>query len=89
MKMKEAEQIINGEIEGFMVSFEWKEGGILRSDYFPEKHAGEPLIKTEKEAWMLASEFARKTRGKVVSLYVVDSSFKPVANYRLKYIENR
>lgn len=89
MKMDEAMKIIDGEPQGFMVSLEWKRGGMLHSDYFPDKHAGEQLIETEKEAWLLASEFAKKTRGKAVNLYVVDHTFSPVKNYRDKYIENR
>ena len=38
---------------GYMVSFERKEGSILASDHFPDKHRGEPLIPTEEEAWRL------------------------------------
>lgn len=90
MKMAEAQAIIDGKnTGGFMVSFEWKEGGMLRSDYFPDKHGGETLISTEKEAWILAAEFARAMRGKVVNLYVIKSDFVPVDDYRKKYIENR
>ena len=90
MRMAEAMKIIQGEEEGgYMVSFEWKEGGMLRSDHFPDKHAGEPLIPTEQEAWMLATEFARKMRGKVVNLYVLRANFSPVDGYRTRYIENR
>jgi hypothetical protein len=89
MKMQDAMKIINGEPRGFMVSFEWKKGGILESDHFPDKHAGEPLIETEKEAWLLAAEFAKKMRDKVVNLYVIGRDFAPVDGYRDKYIENR
>ena len=91
MKMAEAEAIIKGEpiTKGFMVSFEWKKGGMLHSDHFPDKHDGEPLIPTEKEAWLLASEFAKKMRGKVVNLYVIKDDFTPVDGYKEKYIENR
>jgi len=90
MKMAEAQTIIDGKKNnGFMVSFEWKKGGMLHSDYFPDKHSGEPLITTEKEAWMYASAFAKKMRGKVVNLYVIKSDFVPVDGYREKYLEHR
>ncbi len=89
MKMAEAEAIMRNEPNGFMVSFDWKDGGILRSDHFPDKHGGEPLIPTEKEAWLMAAEFARAMRGKVVNIYVTKSDFVPVDDYRKKYIENR
>lgn len=89
MRMAEAMKIIEGEEGGYMVSFEWKEGEMLRSDHFPDKHAGESLIPTEMEAWMLAAEFAKKMRGKAVNLYVVEHNFSPVDGYRTRYIENR
>lgn len=89
MKMKEAMKIIEGHNDGFMVSFEWKRGGVLYSDHFPDKHAGEELVHPEKEAWLLAAEFAKKTVGKAVNIYVVKSNFVPVDGCREKYIENR
>jgi hypothetical protein len=70
-----------------MVNFEHKSGVILTSDYFPEK--GEKLIKTEEEAWDLAKDFATKTRGKCVNIYVVDKRGVPVAGYKERFIENR
>ena len=49
MKFQEAIEIINGkENQGYMVHFEEKKGIMLHSDYFPDKHAGEDLIKTEE-----------------------------------------
>jgi len=39
--------------KGFMVDFEHRTNGMLISGHFPDKHAGEPLIKTEEEAWEL------------------------------------
>lgn len=90
MKMEDAQKIIDGESEtGFMVGFEWIKGGMLHSDHFPDKRAGEALIGTESEAWLMAAEFAKKTRGKTANLYVIKSDFRPVENYRNKYIENR
>lgn len=90
MKFKEALDIINGikKKEGYMVSFEVKERGILRSDYFPDKHAGEPLIPTEEEAWELAEQFAKATDGDVVNIYVIHHTFYPVKGYASKMLKN-
>lgn len=90
MKYHEALKIINKEPDrGFMVSFEWRRDGMLYSDHFPDKHAGEKLIETEEEAWVLARKFAANTKGRCVNIYVVKSNFVPVAGYKSKYIENR
>ena len=89
MKILEAMKIIGGKKLGFMVSFEWKEGCIVRSDHFPDKRAGEKLLATEEEAWALAKMFAKKTKGKVVNIYVIDENFCPIKNYKDKMIENR
>ena len=91
MKMVDALKIISEGIrpKGYMVNFEWVDGSCLRSDYFPDKHAGEPLIANEEEAWRLASEFAKNTVGKYVNIYVVDNKFNPVPGYRSRKIENR
>lgn len=68
--------------KGFMVSFEKSNGSILASDHFPDKHAGEALIKTEKEAWKLAKRFADSTdKDTYVNIYVTDHTFSPVKNY--------
>ena len=72
-----------------MVSFEWYGDGFLRSDHFPDKHADEPLIESEHEAWELARAFARATKGKTCNLYVVDSKFVPVADYDKRKMSNR
>lgn len=88
MRMEAAMKIIN-KTPKYMVSFEWKEGGMLRSDYFPDKHAGEALIATEEEAWILAQKFADKTKGDAVNIYVVGSDFTPVDNYEERFIKNR
>ena len=69
---------------GYMVSFERREHGVLRSDYFPDKHAGEPLIKTEEEAWELAKRFDEATSDDYVNIYVINQSFVPVNKYDLK-----
>jgi hypothetical protein len=64
-----------------MVSFEKRNGGILSSDHFPDKHAGEGLIATEKYAWELAERFAKATDDTYVNIYVVDNNFSPVIGY--------
>lgn len=91
MKMQTAMDLIEGKNnKGFMVSFEWKKGNaLLMSDYFPDKHSGEPLIRTEEDAWGLAAKFAEAMKGKVVNLYVMKDDFCPVDNYRERLIHNR
>lgn len=93
MKMKDAMAIIDIAESGFMVTFEKVEGesgGILASDHFPDKHAGEPLIKTEHEAWELANRFARATHpDKIVNIYVIEQDFVPVKGYAGKIIRRR
>ena len=88
MKFEEAMSIIDKkEKTGFMVSFEVRERGILRSDYFPDKHDGEPLIQTEEEAWDLAKRFGSSTDDNHVNIYVIDSSFSPVMGYEQKKLK--
>jgi hypothetical protein len=90
MLMREALEIIADKpSDGFMVSFEKTGGGMLAAGYFPDKHAGETLIATEEEAWELARKFSAKTYGSYVNIYVVDSTFSPVKNYKDNYIVNR
>lgn len=91
MKYHEALRIIDeGLNQGFMVSFEWVRDGMLCSDYFPDKHAGEKLIGTEHEAWVLARLFAAKTKGKCVNIYVTrGNDFAPVKGYKTHEIKNR
>ena len=94
MKLKEAMDIIESKKPvGYVVCFEWKEGRILGSDYFPDvRRSKEEPIKTEQEAWELAKKFAEATKGKCVNIYVStfsDGSLKPVDDYMEKKIENR
>lgn len=72
--------------EGFMVSFEKKSGGVLESKHFPDKRAGEPLIKTEEEAWNLAKRFASATDDTIVNIYVTESNWVPVKGYEKRII---
>jgi hypothetical protein len=71
-----------------MVHFEWAGDGFLRSDYFPDVHAGELPIATEDEAWQMAAQFAAKTRKRCVNVYVIRrEDFTPVQGYRERMIE--
>ena len=76
-------------IRGFMISFDVVKGNMLHSDHFPDKHAGEKLIKTEDEAWLIARRFASATDETYVNIYVIDDSFSPVKNYDLKKLKRR
>lgn len=71
MKLEEATRILERGTtgRGYCVSFEWREGGftdspslveLLRSDHFPDWHAGEPMIADEREAWGMAEALAAK-----------------------------
>lgn len=86
MKLEEAMRIINA-TPGYMVSFEINDGYFLKSDHFPDKHAGEELIATQKEAWDLAEKFASKCKN-AVNVYVTDSNFIPVTGYQHKILKN-
>ena len=89
MKTQDAMDMINNKPKGFMVHFERCGDGFLRSDYFPEKHDGEPLIETEHEAWELANRFAKATKGSTCNVYVIDHTFSPVKGYKDREIVNR
>lgn len=91
MKMAQVMSLIKSKPDkkaGYLVHFYRAERGLLFSDYFPEK--GEPPIPTEEKAWKLAEQFAAKTRGQFVHIYVVRrADFMPVPGYRTRLIENR
>ena len=89
MKMQEALHMINHKAEGFMVCFSWLKGEHVQSDFFPDKDAGEDLIETEIEAWVVAKKFADATKGKVVNVYVADSDYTPVKSCDTLMISNR
>ena len=88
MKFQEALDIINKREKGYMVSFEVREGGLLRSDHFPDKEADELLIPTEEEAWRLAERFAKATGDDIVNIYIIDNTFSPVADYDKKKLKS-
>lgn len=91
MRLEEALEIMGESIEkvelnrsGFMVDFEVRGGGLLRSDHFPDKHGGELLISGEQEAWELAEKFSKATGEDIVNIYVINSNFSPVSERRFK-----
>lgn len=88
MKMKDAEDIISGKADrsGFIVSFEVRERGMLRGDFFPDVHGGEPGFATVDIAWDNAEQFARRrtsTRDIVNVRVCRASDFTPVGNQTL------
>lgn len=96
MKMLEALKVIRPEpvqppFPGFMVHFDKVEAGRpLESDYFPEVLKGEEPVATEKEAWELAKDFAAKSFGRYVNIYVIRRcDFTPVPGYEGRKIKNR
>ncbi len=82
MKLKNVMEIIDQK-----VSFEKRESGLLKSDHFPDMHAGENLLKTKEEAWELAERFAKATGEDYVNIYVVDQTFSPVNGYAKKKLK--
>lgn len=95
MKLSEAMEVIETHERlssargGYMVHFERVDGCVLRTDYFPDKNAGEELIATMDKAWELAERFAACTEGECVEIYVVDFMFRPVSDYKLRTIRGR
>lgn len=85
MKLREFQDLLNKKSQGFMVSWELKEGCVLKGDYTPDKHAGEKLLPTEEYAWALARLMHEKVDlTKYFNIYVIDSDFKPVQGYGAK-----
>lgn len=89
--MSEAKAIINGtnlpkDKGEYIVSFEVREGGVLRGDHFPDIREGEKSIKGLENAWTMARNFASAMYNKnVVNVYVCYGSgpnrFVPVPGY--------
>jgi len=90
MKVSEATAIIGGKErrEGYCVTFEVRDRGMLVGDHFPDVRAGEPGIASEEEAWGLAAAFAHvKQKRDVVNVYVIRASdFTPVPSYRTRML---
>ena len=92
MTLKQAMEHITAK-QGFAVCFEWIDGGVLRSDHFPDTHptwGREAGIATEEEAWDLARRFAKAMPGRVCNVYVIHAhTFTPVGGYQERMIVNR
>jgi hypothetical protein len=80
MKRSEFLSIERGiKVEGFRVSWELRDGNVLRSDYMPDR--GEVPIQTEEEAWAWAQRVANALP-LAVNIYVVRAKdFTPVKGY--------
>lgn len=84
MKMQEYYDKIDGRKQ-YRVHFEWHDGNLLRSDYFPER--GETAFVSETTAWSYAKEWAETMGKKVANIYVVNAEdWCPVEGYREKML---
>lgn len=82
MKLEDARRLI-ADTAGYRVHFEKRAGGMLASDYFPERN--EPAIKSLEDAWTLAGQWAGVDPDIYVNIYVVYAhDWTPVSNYNLK-----
>lgn len=83
MNSKEYQDFFNKNKSKFKVCYELKEGGYLRSCYYP---MDSNLFYTDEEtAWYDASEVVTTIPG-AVNIYVVDGNASPVAGYEDKII---
>ena len=86
MKLEQAKKIIKDSKKastGFRVHFETYSGYKYKGDYFPDND--EAPLKTESEAWKLASDFAKADKT-AINVYVVDIKFRPVEGYKEKVL---
>lgn len=82
MKITEAREMMR-KAAGYRVHFERREGGMLVSDYFPERD--EPAIVDLEDAWKLAEHWATVDPEVYVNVYVVNAlDWTPVAAYELR-----
>ena len=66
---------------GYLVTWECRENGLLRSDHCPDPHRGDSALGVHA-AWELAERVARAIPN-AVNIYVVHAEdFRPVSNYR-------
>jgi hypothetical protein len=87
MKMIEALEAIRGEPRRYIVSFEVRERGMLKSDHFPDVREGEEGIESLEEAWRLAQAFASARKQDVVNVCVSHAeNFAPVEGYQERVI---
>lgn len=71
--------------QGFLVSWEWRENGLLRSDHTPDTTLDEKPFPTLDEAQGFAGEMARKAPENVVNIKVVRANdFVPVSDGKFR-----
>jgi hypothetical protein len=74
---------------GFLVSFHWRDGPLLRGDHFPDISAGEKPIESQARAWMLAAAFSTAMGDLIADVYVIHATtFKPVHGYETKVMRS-
>lgn len=80
MKMLDAKKLME-KAAGYRVHFERRNGGMLESDYFPERD--EPAIVDLEDAWKLAAQWAKVDPQVYVNIYVINGfDWCPVPNYQ-------
>lgn len=92
MKLQAALSIINQTSKShkrYLVSFEWVENNILKSDYFPDILNGEEAFDTEADAWSIAYKFTSAMGDKIANVYVTTDRFIPVDTYRERMLNKR
>jgi len=88
MKLSVAMELIRIAESGYRIHFEIIEGGVIHSDFFPDRD--EPLIKDLDTAWDIARRFAKAVDlNRYVNIYVVDEKYTPVGGYEKKTINKR
>jgi hypothetical protein len=84
MKLAEAMALIERATQPprYRVHFEVRSGGMLRTDYFPDRDEPgiEGIVKTAK----LADRFAEATGPNTVNVFVVDADYVPIGGTILK-----
>jgi hypothetical protein len=87
MKLSEAQAIIDAK-ETYIVSFEMREGAMLRSDFFPDVRAGEKGFGDTQTAWEWAMRFAKACPNAVNVHICRASNFTPVGPKRLSAMDD-
>lgn len=90
MKMQAALKMIEdaGSPKGFAVTFEVREGSMLRADSFPDTRNGETPIPDETTAWDFVDRFHRAIDKDIyVNIYVINTKDRtPVPDYKSKML---
>ena len=82
MKILHAKKLMQ-QNAGYRVHFEKREGGMLASDFFPDRD--EPPIIDLEDAWKLAEGWSKVDANIYVNVYVTNALDScPVENYQLR-----